>query len=143
MTGRALVLLSLALLLGACPAGEVVPPDPTPEPGDEADGMVDEGMPTGPVEVGDWTVYAEPELEEWSTEVLSAAGWTVVTAELACAARANHGDPDAQRKASRRILAHHKTTAAAVMEQGIVVNADPELAQRLGEAVAAATERCR
>ena len=141
MIHRVLALLSLAGLVTACPSPQP-PPEATPGP-DDGDGLVDGATPAGPVEVGDWTAYAEPEAEEWPTEALDTARWTVVTAELACASRANHGDPDEQRQASRRILAHYRTTGVAVMEHGIEVNAEPERAQRLGEAVATATERCR
>ena len=143
MLRRALLLSSLLGLLAGCPSAEVTPPAVTPDPADEGDGVADEAPLAGPVEVGDWTAYTEPELEEWPTAALDPARWALVTAELACASRANHGDPDAQRQASRRILAHHRTTGAAVMDQGIEINADPALALSLGESVAAATERCR
>ncbi len=136
---RLLVLVTLTAAAAACPA-PTTSAEPTP---DDGDGLVEEGTPPRPVQVGDWSSYAEPEEAEWPTEPLDDARWAVVSAELACAARANHGDPDAQRKASRKILAHHETTGPEVMEHGIAVNADPEKALKMGEAVAAATEACR
>lgn len=141
MLVRLFALLTLAGLVAGCPAPTTAT-EPTPDP-DAGDGITDETPQPASVEVGDWTSYAEPKDEQWHTEALDTPRWSVVTAELACAARANHGDPDAQRQASRRILAHHETTGSAVMEHGIEVNADPARAHALGEAVAVATEACR
>ena len=140
--------LCLILLLG-CGSGTDVEPataaaEVSPEdPGGGDDGVAGDAAAVAVV-VGDWTSYGEPEDEaEWPTETLTSARWAQVSAELACAGRANHGDPEALTAASRRILAHHRTTGPAVMNFGIAVNDDPTRAHALGEAVAAATEACR
>jgi len=134
----------LALLVGACSATAEVPTDAAAvvEPGDGV-AVADGEPPIAAVQVGDWASYGEPAADEWSTAPLSAARWANTAAELACAGRANHGDPGAHTAASRRILAHHETTAEAVMAYGIEINADPQRAHALGEIVAAATETCR
>lgn len=134
--------LALFLTVSACSAGGTPtdPPEPTAALAD--DGVADESGAT--VDVGDWGTYAEPTAGvDWPTGPLDEERWAQVTAELACAGRAHHGDPEAHTTASRRILAHHLTTAAAVMDYGIEVNADAGRAHRLGDAIARATEACR
>ncbi len=123
--------LLLALLVG-CPAP--VPDDPDPV----GDGQVD----ADPLVVGDWSRYPAASGETWPTAPLDDERWARVTAELACAGRSRRGDPDAHRRAAEAILQEHKTTAGAVMDHGIEVNADPTRALRLGERVAAAAEAC-
>ena len=140
MIHRALAALCLLALCAGCPSPTTAQADPTP---DDGDAVAADPTPATRVEVGDWSTYAEPEAEEWPVEPLDDGRWATVSAELACAARANHGDPDAQRQASRRILARHKTTGEAVMEHGIAVNGERGRSHRLGEVVAAATEACR
>lgn len=134
-------ILPLLLLLAGCTCASG---DPATAVANEGDGVAAaDPAPLPPIEVGDWAGYAAPAGEEWPVEPLDAARWAQVTAELACAARAKHGDPDAQRDASRRVLAHHRTTAQDVMGMGVEINADAEQAFRLGDRVASAIERCR
>ncbi|MCP4868762.1 MAG: hypothetical protein GY898_08590 [Proteobacteria bacterium] len=140
---RLLMLATVVVALAACGPDPVEAP-PTPEAPEDGDGsaMVEAESGLDRVQVGDWTAYGEPD-EAWDTDPLTATRWAHVSAELACAGRANHGDPEAHTAASRRILAHHKTTAEAVMTFGIEVNGDEARAHSLGELVAAATETCR
>ncbi len=143
--------LIFVLPLAACGGGgsdgpteqETTSPPEAPTADDQDGVAATDAGPPGAVSVGDWSAYAAAPEEDWAVRPLDADRWAVTSAELACAGRANHGDPDALRAASRRILHHHETTAVAVMEFGIEVNADPERALRLGEVVASATERCR
>ncbi len=139
-------ILVLASLLAVSACSDDVEPIPTPEPTVLTDdGVVDNATAEpGPIEVGDWSMYSEPDdATEWPTADLREDRWARVTAELACAGRAHHGDPSAHEAASRRILAHHQTTAADVMAFGVEVNADAARAHRLGERIARATETCR
>jgi hypothetical protein len=73
---------------------------------------------------------------------LDDARWVQVSADLACAGRANHGDPEAHQDAARRILFHHHTDGRRVMDYGIAVNQDAERAVRLGTQVADAAVAC-
>jgi hypothetical protein len=142
--GSPAALMVLALLLVGCTPDSGTPGGPAPEV-EAGDGMAD-GAPdgsVGAVEVGDWSAYGEPERDEWKTDPLTPQRWVHVSAELACAGRANHGDEGSLEDSSRRILAHHRTTAEAVMTFGIGVNQDPEQAHTLGELVATAAETCR
>ena len=98
----------------------------------------------GPADLlADWRGYAEPEAATWPTEPLADERWAQVTAELGCVGRAHHGNPGAHRAAMNKVLAHGRTTADAVMEYGIGVNADPTRAHALGGRVAEAVQRCR
>lgn len=130
------VLILFALLLG-CPSGTPptqAEPVPTPEPTDDNDASA---------LVGDWRSYAEPDQEPWASAPLDDTRWMQTSAELACIGRANHGDPDGHRVALRRVLAHHRTTAQAVMDYGIEVNQQAPRSLRLGARVANASQTCR
>jgi len=93
--------------------------------------------------LGEWSTYPPPDGETWPQAALDDVRWAQVTAELACAGRTRRGDPKAHRRAADAILQVHKTTAGAVMDHGIEINADSERAHRLGEQVAAAVQACR
>jgi len=80
--------------------------------------------------------------KEWPTEPLDDARWVAATGDLGCIGRAAHGDPDTHRAFMARVLAHHATTAEAVMAFGIEVNASPR-AGALGEQVNAAIQSCK
>lgn len=139
------VVIGLSLVL-ACQGR---PPAPTPAPAPAAEPTL--GTPASTTEfhgldavvVGPWADYPNPKEVEWPTEPLLLERWATASAELACAGRAFLGDPEKQRRASQRILHHHKTTANDVMTYGISLNADPKSALTIGELVAAAAERCR
>lgn len=91
-----------------------------------------------------WRSYpAAPGVDEWPVQPLDDARWTRASADLACAGRALHGDPDAHHQAARRILFRHQTTAQALMDYGVAVNQDGPRALALGADVAASAERCR
>lgn len=140
---RLLMLAAVLIALAAC-GGDSPEAEAATVTADEGDGSAmaePDGRPDA-VQVGDWSAYGEPP-EAWASDPLTPARWAQVSAELACAGRANHGDPEAHTASSRRILAHHKTTAEDVMSFGIEVNTDAARAHSLGELVAAATETCR
>jgi hypothetical protein len=132
--------LFFALSLAAC--GSSPPADATPTPAATTETSALPGALPGALTLGGWQDYATPEAKEWATADLDDLRWAVVSAELACVDRAHQGDPDAQTAGSRRVLAHHRTTAAAVMDYGIDINGDATRATTLGELVAAAAERC-
>lgn len=91
-----------------------------------------------------WRSYAPaPLTDDWAQSPLDDASYVQVSAELACAGRANHGDPEAHHQAARRILFHHGTRAEMVMNYSIAVNQDGPRAVRLGAQVAEATDGCR
>lgn len=102
-------------------------------------------LPTpAPLAAPSWRTYAEPPArDDWAASTLDDARWVRVSADLACAGRALHGDPDAHHQAARRILFHHQTHSAAVMDYGIGVNQDSRRALKLGAEVATAVEACR
>ncbi len=97
----------------------------------------------GPLEAGDWRSYPDPTAESWAVADLDEARWALVTLELACSDRAHQGDPGAQTRSARKVLAWHRTTGAAVMDYGIQVNAEAGRSLKLGERIAGAVERCR
>lgn len=128
----------LVFALAACGSAPGGTDEPKPSPPREA---ATDGLPDA-LSLGDWASYAAPEGEEWPVTGLDDLRWAIVTAELACVDRARQGDPEAQGDGSRRVLAHHRTSAAAVMDYGIAVNGDATRATRLGELVAVAAENC-
>jgi hypothetical protein len=133
---RALLLAFALAACGSSPQGEAAV-----EPATAAATPQSAGLPER-LEPGAWSAYPPAPGAEWPTTPLDDARWAQTTAELACSDRAHQGDPDAQEDGAQRILAHHGTTAAAVMDYGVAVNADAERAPRLGELVAAAVENC-
>ena len=136
------LLLFGLVLVGGCSSAPVVP-DSAPADGPLGEiAALDEDDPTS-LELGAWADYPPLEEEEWAVSPLSVTRWATASAELACAGRAFQGDPKRQRVASDRILQHHATTAAEVMEFGIGLNGHPQRAQQLGELVAGAAERCQ
>ncbi len=139
MVNRRLCVL-LVFALAACGSGPegTQEPDPLRAP---ATGTPSTALP-GTLILGDWTAYAAVSGDEWPVAQLDDPRWALVTAELACVGRARQGDPEAHVDGSRRVLAHHRTTGTAVMDYGIVVNADVVRATRLGELIAAAAENC-
>ena len=133
-------LLLFVLALAACGSSPSTPP-PTPSPEATATPSAPGALPDALV-LGLWSEYPAPDADEWAVAPLDDLRWAVAAAELACSDRAHQGDMEAQREGARRVLAHHQTTAAAVMDYGIAVNADPDRATELGERVAVAAENC-
>ena len=131
-------LLCVLALLSACSSAStspVAPPIPPEIPGGD---VVASGL------VGDWRGYGDPADEgEWERAPLDDDRWARITAELACIGRAHHGDPEEHRAAMRRVLAHHRSDARAVMDYGVAVNADAARAHTLGAQVAEAAQVCR
>lgn len=130
--------LLLALALLGCPAetaSEPVAPLEAP--------AVTPVSAAGALEPGAWREYPEPADEPWAVAELDEGRWALVSLELACSDRAHQGDPQAQTRSARRVLAWHRTTGEAVMAYGIAVNAEPSRGLRLGERIAGAAERCR
>ncbi len=73
--------------------------------------------------LGQWKTYPEQEVDkEWLQEPLDARRWAQVSAELACAGRSNRGDPEAHRRFTRNIVAHHRTSLAEVSSFSTRIN---------------------
>lgn len=125
------------LSLAACGSTEA-PPEPATQAATPTAAVPE---PSGALTLGDWANYPAAPAEVESAE-LTDRRWAQVTAELACVDRAHQGDPDAQTDGAARVLAHHRTTAEAVMDFGIAVNADVARAHTLGDLVASAAETC-
>ncbi len=128
----------LALGLLGCPA-----PTSSEPPAVAPAAAVTPVSADGSLEAGDWRSYPDPAAETWAIAELDEARWALVTLELACSDRAHQGDPAAQTRSARKVLAWHRTTGAAVMDYGIKVNAENTRSLELGERIAGAVERCR
>ncbi len=134
--GMRLPAIPLFVLLLGCPqASSTTSPEPTLPEASPVD------LPLSAL-VGEWRTYADPG-DDWESEPLDDARWMHASAELACVGRAHHGAPDRHRVALRQVLAHHRTTAAAVMDYGVLVNEDGTRALELGAQVAQAAQTCR
>lgn len=136
---RLVVTLVSLLTLPAC-GGET--PEPPPAPASSSD-PTPARVRAGTTGEADWRSYPDPGDAEWTLQDLDDARWVAVSADLGCIGRSLHGDPDAHREALRRVLAHHATTADAVMGYGVAVNEAPERARTLAPQVAERVQTCR
>ena len=133
-----LLLTSFVALLIACGGTETTAADPL----SDGDGTADASSPAPTGDSADWRAYPAAPGEEWPTRPLDDERWVRAAGDLGCIGRAHHGDPSAHREAMQRVLAHHATTAEAVMAYGIAVNSD-ERAGTLGARVADSVETCK
>ena len=134
---RTLLALLLVALVG-CSRDEQPQPDPPSPAAPEAAAET----PPAEVRVGELDAYADPGEGPWPTAPLDDASWVQVSVELACAGRAHQGDPDSHALAARKVLAHHRTTAAKVGAYSVEVNRSAARSAALGERITAAAERC-
>ena len=127
------LLIVLSLLLPACKAGA----------GDsaEVDGSAD-------AEAGGnawWLDYTQaPASGRWETTTLDEARYIQVVKEIACLNRDYQGVAEKKNETTSRIYFHHQTTAADIADYGRKINlGDATEAQRIGELLATAIERCQ